>query len=1387
MLRAIGTSLLSIAMVASLASATLAGTDEYQGDTTIYSGLPATMTKPNVLIIVDNSRATLNTAPGFPYDPDTTYSGSADCASGVSNPRLGCYLPWYIYTIDNQGDVANQHVLANSTPDLENLKRPTDVETPTSADTSSTCNGSDDVIRKTLQLRGTYSGSGTESFPNINSNTGGCDTSPKGAVYVLGNYLNYTRSTTSTTYAPGTPEICKAPNPIIKQTVVVKYCTLGNRTLADCPQDKVATLTQTAFYQVKQTHIADTTNQPGSGATWQNYWVERVTADTTTPEWVSGKEYRVTADVVVEGAGGEAKTCAAWISTTTASQQTQREIMYGALREAVGSSLGAANFGAMVYGGNNSGGNLIFHMTDLSREGDVIKPLAPDCSSSTNKNLSFCQFLAALPGSGQSGTSPLGKPNNIAPIASNTIRPQAESVFDAGYYFGAFNDGASVTNVLRIPDAIKNECGLNHVILLTNGLTNGDGSPKLKIVGDADGDGYPDESVYGLGSHWLDDVAKYLNVHYGITTHTVLAFQERDALVENAAKDGRGKFFNVYSAEELSAALLKLLASIINEANTSFVAPVVPASTTNRTVSSNKVYLGLFRPQTEGPWHGNVKKYSIGLGNQLLAADGQPATDLYGNFDRDSISYWSLRSDGLISSAEGDINPAHSDPNKPKGDGGQVDAGGAGGKLLRHLELLAAATRNSGWEQTAVPWRKIYTYLTPDNSDVSTADPFLPSEQNHFLPGKAGNLSALDADYPEALIRYIHGFEYDEIGLPGNATARRWVMGDVLHSRPLVFNYSKYSDIHENLCSPGNDDRYNSSIIFVGANDGMLHAFRDCDGSELWAFIPPEHLSSLKNIKDPLSPGGHPTFVDGAPSAFVHDANGDGLIDPLTDKVVLLFGLRRGGGSNDPADREQGAYYALDVTTPDQPVFLWRTGYAAGNERDEFAQTWTQPRQAKLKIDDNHFKVVMFVGAGYDTNEDTRYGNTQQFLCNNTTPQASRPLACTDTNQAPIGGTVDGSGDPQTSDGSAVADNRLAPRGRGIYAIEVADMIREAPNTVFEPSVDGTNAGSIYWSYRPANNGDLDYSFAGDLAVLDSNNDGYADLLYAADTGGNLWRFNLGAADTQLWNGEIIFRSNPGSDGTNGRKIFYRPVVANIGGAPHIYFGTGDREHPLNLAVNDRIYCIIDWKAIDPSLTYPINETSLEDVTANLIQKADTDPAEVKAIYERLYSRPDHPYDSSGNFRYGWYIKLDGGDRKIGGDPGEKVLAAATVFNGQVFFTTYQPKLGVAAGCDPGNLGISRLYHLDYKTGEAVYNYDLSNDLNAVDETVNERALAGPDGALLQRSDRVRTLGEGIPSGIVTLLDASGKVTVLISSSDKVEAFGLPDVKLIMPVYWMQW
>ena len=126
------------------------------------------------------------------------------------------------------------------------------------------------------------------------------------------------------------------------------------------------------------------------------------------------------------------------------------------------------------------------------------------------------------------------------------------------------------------------------------------------------------------------------------------------------------------------------------------------------------------------------------------------------------------------------------------------------------------------------------------------------------------------------------------------------------------------------------------------------------------------------------------------------------------------------------------------------------------------------------------------------------------------------------------------------------------------------------------------------------------------------------------------------------------------------------------------------------------------------------------------------------------------------------------------------------MFNNEAYYTTYAPLADAAASnpCAVGNLGTSRLYHLSAYTGEAIFNYDLGNDSDVLDP---ESRAAAEDGSVLKRSDRSRTLGQGIPSGIVTMIDASGKVTMMISSSNRVETYNAPDIKLISPVYWMQW
>ncbi len=1371
-----------------------AGTDEYLGDTSIYAGIATTDSRPNVLFIIDNSRATLHTASGEAYIPwiyaedgsktANVYAQKTGC-DGDDDPQNGCYLPWNIYEQDNQGDFAKV-TLSNSTSALGNLK----------------CDPSTDnskPIHTVLQTYGSYSGSGVTPFPNISSD-GTCDwksNNSSGQVFALGNYLNYAGDAEGDDRIGTTDSsdvVSDDPCANLADPDVVKITT--------CPEGKYFNSGEckkpaTSYFECLETHVSSAANSPLNEDSEDYPWLYKGTSEpsgSSPTEWATGNTY--TKPVCEETTTEDSDTT----SESTSLGDTQREIIYNALEKVIGVTAGVVNFAAMSYGDNNSGGKVLYDMADLSANvpsSDISetatgnKVFAPDCSSTGNASLPFCQFLAALPGPGEEDGEPV--------LSSNTIRPQAESLLDAGYYYGATY--TPVTNTNQIPESVENICGLNHIILLTNGFSNGDGSPKLDVVGDADGDEYGNEDVYGLGSHWLDDVAKYLNVNYEIKTHTVLAFQTADDLVMNAAKDGDGQFYNVFNAEELSAALLDLLSNIINESSTSFVAPVVPASTTNRTISSSNVYLGLFRPQESGPWHGNIKKYGIDATTlQLTGYDGTAATDIYGNFDSDSISYWSLDANNKIPTSttdDGFINPSSTDVNETKGDGGEVSAGGVGGVLLTKMNALAAAIKSqSTWDPTGQSWRKIYTYLDTTNSTVTTPTKNLYDAQNLFKPSNTYITSATLNLYDDSvsppvlmstarkdnLIRFVHGFADDEDQpLPMTASTvetRSWIMGDILHSKPVVFNYTNYTSASENTCynSSSPSDPYNSSIIFVGANDGLIHAFRDCDGEEIWAFAPPNILPSLQYMKDPQS--AHATFADSAPSLFVHDQNNDGTIDSSTDKVVLVFGQRRGGGTNIlDTSSSRGAYYALDVTVPLQPKLLWDID---SDDLSEIGQTWSQPRLAKIPVDTNNFKVVAFVGAGYDNNEDLRYGNTQTFA----------DATGIDINQGSSGGTVDGSGSPQTSSGTLTADNRYAPRGRGILAIEVAALSRANTSSAYtatiSPTASGSTVGQIYWSYTFSGNDNdqLKYSFPGDLNVLDLNSDGYSDTIYTGDTGGNLWRFDVSGANTSAWNGTILFKSNPGEDSTNGRKIFYRPEVAIVD-APRIYFGTGDREHPLNMATTDRMYCVIDW---GDDGTYPVTETSLVNATLNEIQDGESSIVTPEEIEEIMMSSPSSPYyvNNIPKFTYGWYVKLDGTDRTGSTsiiDPGEKVLASATVFDGEVYFSTYQLSTGTRAGCEAGNLGTSRLYQMDYLTAAAVENLDLTNDLNPDEDDSND----SEDNEVLGRTDRVRTLGEGIPSGIVTLIDASGSVTQLISSSDKVEATSSPDIKLISPVYWMQW
>jgi type IV pilus assembly protein PilY1 len=300
------------------------------------------------------------------------------------------------------------------------------------------------------------------------------------------------------------------------------------------------------------------------------------------------------------------------------------------------------------------------------------------------------------------------------------------------------------------------------------------------------------------------------------------------------------------------------------------------------------------------------------------------------------------------------------------------------------------------------------------------------------------------------LLRYVHGFQSIDADSADIWNVRDWVMADVLHSRPVVFNLSEYGAAEENLCAADvdltNGEKYNSSYIFVGTNGGMLNAFRDCDGSEAWAYVPENNLDTLKYLPE----DDHTSYVDSAPSIFYFDVNADGTIGS-GDKAVLIVGQRRGGGKDTlDSTSERGSYYALDITDPENPTLLWEFSFDA-TSAPQLAETWALPKVGKIKVPDteDEYRWLAFFSAGYDNNEDFRYGSTQLF--------SSAVDGSVSVSNAPTGGSVTGIYNGATLSLTSPADSTTGfeMRGKGLMAVEVGYSTRNLDGkfeTVVDPS-----------------------------------------------------------------------------------------------------------------------------------------------------------------------------------------------------------------------------------------------------------------------------------------------------------------------------------------------
>jgi len=279
------------------------------------------------------------------------------------------------------------------------------------------------------------------------------------------------------------------------------------------------------------------------------------------------------------------------------------------------------------------------------------------------------------------------------------------------------------------------------------------------------------------------------------------------------------------------------------------------------------------------------------------------------------------------------------------------------------------------------------------SNSENSGDRIDPTEIGLFdIPLPASATTAERNAATEDLINFIRGFEgndnFRSRTLPnGSSPAKSYLLGDIIHSTPVQVE----APILEQNSAPviasfrPYQEHYidRRRVTYVGANDGMLHAFNggfwdgldeddvDTDGErrtvsvsrepesgsatnfelgdEIWAYIPQAVLPHLKFLSDPnYLADTHVAYVDGSIRAYeakIFDGiSGNCDVGLSADAeapsscryvngwgTVLVVGLRLGGApytgdlDNNPATPDQTtatSFLVFDVTDPEQPPVL---------------------------------------------------------------------------------------------------------------------------------------------------------------------------------------------------------------------------------------------------------------------------------------------------------------------------------------------------------------------------------------------------------------------------------------------------------------------------------
>jgi type IV pilus assembly protein PilY1 len=318
------------------------------------------------------------------------------------------------------------------------------------------------------------------------------------------------------------------------------------------------------------------------------------------------------------------------------------------------------------------------------------------------------------------------------------------------------------------------------------------------------------------------------------------------------------------------------------------------------------------------------------------------------------------------------------------------------------------------------------------------------------------------------------------------------------------------------------------------------------------------------------------------------------------------------------------SYYALDVTDKNSPKLLWKKNMPA------FGQTWSAPVVARVDIDDpglNALQAVAIVGGGYDSVHDTAKFTEAPDL-----------------------------------------------EGAGIYMLDL--------KTGAEIWRAGTDAGA---DLRLPN---MTRAFPSNIRVIDLDGNRVADRMYAADVGGQIWRFDLfpGQVPASAVTGGVI--AQLGVEGSGGipslaetKRIYNTPDVAMFEDPVEsrrflsVSIGTGYRAHPLDNNAADTFYSLRD-----PNVFSRLSQAEYD----GYVIATDGDFVEIGGTTKTVIQAPAR----------GWKFLLPAN---------QKILADSRTFDGKIFFVSFAPDTVATADCQV-QVGRNFLYGVSIINGDPLVN-----------------------------------------------------------------------------------